>query len=227
MIREYIRGKSVKLSENFYSHEFDCKGKKCQCRRTRIDDQLIVIVQAIRDEFGVVTITSGYRCSSHNAAVGGASMSYHVRGRAADIVCEGVDPLTVAQFAESIGVNGIGLYNTKEDGFFVHVDTRAKKSFWRGKKETKISTFGSYETKKKEVDNVKTSITQEEFNQMMNKWLAERAAKEPNEWSKKEREWAEFENIILGDHVGFSYESFCTREQMVVFLYRLYCLLTK
>lgn len=226
MIREYIRGKSVKLSENFHSHEFDCKGKKCQCRRTRIDDNLITILQAIRDEFGVVAINSGFRCSSHNTAVGGASMSYHVRGRAADVVCDGVDPLIVAQFAESIGVKGIGLYNTKDDGFFVHVDTRAKKSFWRGKKEKKITTFGKYE-KKKEVDTVKTSITQEEFDQLMNNWLAARAAKEPNEWSEKERDWAEAEKIILGDHVGFSYESFCTREQMVVFLYRLFCLLRK
>lgn len=34
-----------------------------------------------------ITISSGYRCPQLNAAVGGASRSYHLEGRAVDIYC--------------------------------------------------------------------------------------------------------------------------------------------
>mgnify|MGYP002508364552 CR=1 FL=1 len=64
-------------------------------------------------------------------------------------------------------------------------------------------------------------MTQEQFNLMMNKWIAEQAAKEPGEWSKDAREWAEKEGIILGTGAGNSYQAPCTREQMIEFLYRL------
>jgi murein L,D-transpeptidase YcbB/YkuD len=58
-------------------------------------------------------------------------------GDAADIIVNGVAPLEVAKFAESIGIKGIGLYST-----FTHIDTREKKSFWYGQDEEKRETFG-------------------------------------------------------------------------------------
>lgn len=70
-------------------------------------------------------------------------------------------------------------------------------------------------------------MTQNEFNQMMNQWMAERAAKEPDEWSAEARKWAEENGIIVGTGAGYSYESYCTREQMVMFLYRLAEMLKK
>lgn len=143
----YTKGKKAKLSTNFVSTEFDCKGRGC-CSVTMIDEKLVKYVQQIRDHFGAaVTINSGYRCVKHNKAVGGASNSYHAKGMAADIVVEGVKPAEVAKYAESIGVKGIGLYETAKDGYFVHIDTRSTKSFWYGQAQSKRDTFGGSKSK--------------------------------------------------------------------------------
>jgi len=56
---------------------------------------------------------------------------------AADIVIDGVNPLEVAKYAESIGVKGIGHYDD-----FVHIDTRTTKSFWYGHLQSYRATFG-------------------------------------------------------------------------------------
>ena len=141
-IKTYKKDKKVKLSANFNSNEFACKGKGC-CSATLIDEKLVSFLQKIRTYFGkAVTINSAYRCAKHNKAVGGASSSNHTKGMAADIVVEGVKPSEVAKYAESIGVLGIGLYETAKDGYFVHVDTRTKKSFWFGQSQQKRETFG-------------------------------------------------------------------------------------
>jgi hypothetical protein len=89
-----------------------------------------------------VRISSAYRCPTWNKKVGGVTGSYHTYGQAADIKVDDVKPAEVAKYAESIGVLGIGLYETKADGYFVHVDTRTKKSFWYGQKQKKRTTFG-------------------------------------------------------------------------------------
>lgn len=44
-----------------------------------------MVLQPLRDRFGPIRITSGYRCPELNRAVGGASNSRHLRGEAADI----------------------------------------------------------------------------------------------------------------------------------------------
>lgn len=138
----YKKGKKTKLSENFNSLEFDCHGSGC-CSETIINPKLVEYVQKIRDHFGKsITVTSGYRCPIHNKRIGGATGSRHSKGDAADIVVSGVAPREVAKYAESIGIKGIGLYETNADGHFTHVDTRDVKSFWYGQNEAKRTTFG-------------------------------------------------------------------------------------
>lgn len=45
-----------------------------------------------------ILITSGYRCTALNAAIGGAANSAHIEGRAADFICPGFgDPLAVCR----------------------------------------------------------------------------------------------------------------------------------
>ena len=44
----------------------------------------IRILQPVRDEFGVITINSGYRSPALNAKVGGSNTSQHCNGQAAD-----------------------------------------------------------------------------------------------------------------------------------------------
>lgn len=125
---------SLLISANFTAREFSCK----HCNVAKIDDKLIAYVQKIRTHFGKpVIINSGYRCVTHNKNVGGANGSYHLKGMAADIVVKDVAPAEVAKYAESIGILGIGLYDT-----FVHIDTRTSKSFWYGQGQAKRNTFG-------------------------------------------------------------------------------------
>lgn len=141
-IKTYNRGCNDKLSENFKASEFLCHGSGC-CKTGKIDDRLVDILQNIRDHFGKpVHISSAYRCAAWNKKVGGVSRSYHCAGQAADIKVEDTSPTEVAKYAESIGVLGIGLYDTDADGHFVHIDTRAVKSFWRGHAQKKCATFG-------------------------------------------------------------------------------------
>lgn len=113
----------MQLSTNFKVSEFRCKdgSDKILIDVDFVKDKL----QAIRDYFGAsVTINSGYRTESYNAKVGGAKASYHMQGRAFDIVVEGHTPFEVAQFAQTLNINGIIQYNT-----FVHVDSRPTK-YW-------------------------------------------------------------------------------------------------
>ena len=141
-IKTYAKGSNTKLSANFNSSEFDCHGSGC-CSSTLVDDKLVTYLQQIREHFGKpVNISSGYRCATHNKNIGGATNSRHSKGQAADIYISGVAPAEIAKYAESIGILGIGLYETNSDGFFVHVDTRETKSFWYGQKEASRTTFG-------------------------------------------------------------------------------------
>ena len=137
MVKKYKRSDKIQLSKNFRLDEFKCKCGKCD--PILVDDQLIVLLQKIRDHFGKsVNVNSGYRCKTHNAnpKVGGSPSSHHVKGMAADIRVEGVTPEEVAKYAESIGIQRIGLYDT-----FVHIGSDATKKFWKGHNKVIVDTF--------------------------------------------------------------------------------------
>jgi len=70
-------------------------------------------------------------------------------------------------------------------------------------------------------DYEEENMTQEQFDTMMDAWLREQAEKAPSDFSAEARDWGENAGIILGDAKGNrQYKSFCTREQMLVFLDR-------
>ena len=70
------------------------------------------------------------------------------------------------------------------------------------------------------------NMTQETFNKMMDNYLASLAGEDPSIWSSEARVWAEENGIIRGDDKGnLQYKSFCTREQMCIFMKRLFDLL--
>jgi hypothetical protein len=107
----------VYLTANFKVKEFASKDGQ---DKLALHLPMVRQLQKIRDHFGkAVTINSGYRSKAHNKKVGGASNSYHVKGRAFDIVVKGVRPADVARYASEIGIKGIIRYNT-----FTHVDSR-------------------------------------------------------------------------------------------------------
>lgn len=169
----YTKGKVTQLSTNFKSTEFDCHGDGC-CTTTEVDPKLVQYLQNIRDHFGKpLNISSGYRCATHNKSVGGAVGSRHTKGQAADIYINGVTPAEIARYAEQLGILGIGLYETDSDGHFVHVDTRATKSFWYGQAQEKRDTF--QEAVKIDTSKVNTDKAdpQHVWNFLLNKGLNE------------------------------------------------------
>ena len=136
-VKTYEKGSGVKITPNFRAREFDCNGNSC-CSETLIDSKLVEYLQKIRDHFGKPVYVTGYRCPVHNARTPNAApKSKHTLGMAADFHIDGIPPLDIAQYAESIGVKGIGLYDT-----FVHIDTREKKAFWVGHGQEMRSIFG-------------------------------------------------------------------------------------
>lgn len=57
-------------------------------------------MQPIRDQFGVISITSGYRCLRLNRAIGSSDGSDHIRGYAADFVSPNHSELTLAKWIQ-------------------------------------------------------------------------------------------------------------------------------
>ena len=143
-VKTYQENSKTQLSKNFNSYEFRCGlGSPCACSTILIDDKLVEYLQKIRDHFGrSIIITSAYRCPSYNKSIGSGTGSYHSKGMAADIVVSGVVPREVAKYAESIGILGVGLYETQADGHFTHIDTRTTKAFWYGQAQSPRTTFG-------------------------------------------------------------------------------------
>ena len=67
-------------------------------------------------------------------------------------------------------------------------------------------------------------VTQEQFNQMMNVWIAEEAKKDAANWSAEAREWAERNGLVNGNEHGEKmYKKLLTREELVTVLYRALC----
>lgn len=136
-IKEYSlsRDSTRQLAPSFRVREFACKDSDV----VLIDDELVVLLQCIREHFGKpVHITSGYRTAAYNATLPNASKnSQHILGKAADFWVEDTPVATVAAYAETLlpGRGGIGRYPkdakhpTRKTGW-VHIDTRANKSRW-------------------------------------------------------------------------------------------------
>ena len=85
-----------------------------------MDALLLEALESIRNHFErPITVTSGCRCPTHNAAVGGSMGSQHKKGRASDIQVSKVSPIEVADLAEELGIS-VGRYDT-----FTHIDSRS------------------------------------------------------------------------------------------------------
>lgn len=91
------------------------------CCEESLDALMTEVLEPARRRLGKpIVINSGYRCSVHNATVGGVVNSQHMRGEAADIAPLSGDASELARLVEIIKENGkwdqMIIYDT-----FVHV----------------------------------------------------------------------------------------------------------
>jgi hypothetical protein len=101
----------------FRKDEFACK---CGCGASEMKEKLIKTADKVRGHFGKpVTVSSGRRCSTHNARVGGVSNSRHLSGKAMDFCVSGVPSSTVLAYVQKLPEIR---YAYAIDGSFVHID---------------------------------------------------------------------------------------------------------
>ena len=115
----------IQLSANFNLREFICT----HCGVAKVDPELIRRLQIARDRIGrPIVVTSGYRCPTHNRAVGGAANSQHLYGTAADVMATRITIQELYDVLESLFPDGgVGIYQGH-----VHVDVRGIKARWTG-----------------------------------------------------------------------------------------------
>ncbi len=124
------------ITANFKASEFRCK---CGCGKILIAEELVQKLQQLRDHFGVsITVSSGYRCTKQNKAVGSDSSSPHLLGVAADIRVTGHTSKEVAIVAEKIGFDGIAYINDN----YLHLDLKGRR--WYADERTG-KTFKSFQ----------------------------------------------------------------------------------
>lgn len=115
------------ITPNFKDYEFACKDGTLVPDQFRpymelLAAQLEIIRYALNER---VYINSAYRTITHNANVGGASRSYHLKCMAADIHCQSATPSQVfAQIKRLMDTNQIIHGGLKQYGTFVHYDIR-------------------------------------------------------------------------------------------------------
>lgn len=93
------------------------------CRHTgecRMDPEFMAILQAIRNEYGPMTITSGYRHPTHPIEAKKATPGEHSLGRCVDVGVEGKNAFRLIQIALKHGITRIGVQQ-KGAGRFIHL----------------------------------------------------------------------------------------------------------
>lgn len=121
----------MKLTKNFRLSEFtrSTTANKYNIDNTPTQEHLLsiqalasVVLQKIRDRFGSVTITSGYRGVLLNSTIGGSSTSQHKYGEAADFVIDGEDLYDVAMWIkDNLEFDQLILEVNKKGSRWVHV----------------------------------------------------------------------------------------------------------
>ncbi len=112
------------LSPHYSLKEFRCRCDHDACQATKVDMDLVDILEEIHGFFGApIKVTSGFRCAEHNAEIKGAPNSQHLLGKAADILIP--DHFHKAIHDRYHGRLGIGFYNNR-----LHIDVRKGCARW-------------------------------------------------------------------------------------------------
>ncbi len=106
----------------FKASEFACKcgGKYCDGAPAVMRHKLMVVADRVREHFGAPAIvSSGLRCETHNANVGGVSNSRHKYGKAMDFRVQGITADTLLAYVQA---QSEIRYAYKIDSNYVHMD---------------------------------------------------------------------------------------------------------
>lgn len=105
----------------FSRQEFGCKcGRFCDGYPADVDWQLLRAADRVREILGVpCRVSSGLRCTKHNAAVGGVANSRHLTGKAMDFCAVGK---TAKEVLAVVRAQPEVRYAYAIDGSFVHMD---------------------------------------------------------------------------------------------------------
>ena len=104
----------------FRKSEFKCKCGKCGGYPANPKEKLIRVADKVRENLGgEATVSSGVRCATHNARVGGASNSRHLLGKAMDFCIAGK---TADQVLAEVNKHKEIRYAYKIDSRYVHMD---------------------------------------------------------------------------------------------------------
>ena len=117
----------MKLTDHFTLDEFQSKDGAAMPAEVAINIYRVAMeLEVLRRRVGKrITINSGYRSPAHNAAVGGAQNSQHMKGTAADIVVDGMKPEEVAATIQALAdQNKMQVGWMKIYPSFVHFDIR-------------------------------------------------------------------------------------------------------
>jgi uncharacterized protein YcbK (DUF882 family) len=102
---------------SFTPSEMGCKCGKCD-GEAKMSHPFMIKLQAMRDAYGPMTITSGYRCPEHPEEKRKEKVGAHGQGRAADIaVGSSKERFNIMAMGVHVGMQGIGVARS-----FVHVD---------------------------------------------------------------------------------------------------------
>lgn len=142
------------LSDHFQVKEFASIGQgKTYSDTVLIDSALVTLLEKVYKHFNCssIVISSGYRTSAHDKAVGGSGSGYHVKGQAADFCCydknkKQIESKKIVLYLEDIKCYGIG-YKCGGSSVYTHADTRTASAKWWGDESRNfldISQLGGY-----------------------------------------------------------------------------------
>lgn len=117
-------GRDYRLSRNFRLWEAQCSDGS---DIVFVHPSLLVLVQALRDEFGPLRVNSWYRTPRFNATLAGKSSknSKHILGMAVDLFPLKHSLESFKTEVKTLPIGGIGIYET-----FVHLDVHGEGRKW-------------------------------------------------------------------------------------------------
>ena len=126
-VNHYDYNDSTQLSPHFNVREFRCScgGNHEILIASELVDKLEQLYTALN--CSKIIVTSGYRCTEHDKAVGGTSSGQHTKGTAADVCCYGQDGQLISSKAvcckaQDLGFTGIA--NITSSYQYTHLDVR-------------------------------------------------------------------------------------------------------